>query len=67
MLKTIIVIIVYLGIPSRSRGEKTYDVDPIATTLQGQLRGGFGESRNGRDYLKFLAVPYAQFTETFKV
>ncbi|ODM98842.1 Venom carboxylesterase-6 [Orchesella cincta] len=46
--------------------EKTYDVDPIATVTQGQLRGKFGESRNGKDYLEFLGIPYAQVTETFK-
>lgn len=47
--------------------EKQYDVDPIATVTQGQLRGKFGESRNGRDYLEFLGIPYASATETFKV
>lgn len=46
---------------------KEYEVDPIATVTQGQLRGKFGESRNGRDYLEFLGIPYAQVTETFKV
>jgi hypothetical protein len=43
------------------------DVDPIAVTGQGQLLGTFGESREGKDYLQFLGVPYARVPLTFQV
>jgi len=43
------------------------DVDPIAFTSQGQLLGKFGESREGKDYLQFLGIPYARVPQTFQV
>jgi hypothetical protein len=43
------------------------DVDPIALTSQGQLIGSFGESRNGRDFIQFLGIPYAKVEQTFHV
>lgn len=43
------------------------DVDPIALTSQGQLLGKFGDSRNSRDFIMFLGIPYAKVPQTFHV
>lgn len=36
------------------------DVDPIAYTVYGQVQGLYGESRCGRQIIKFLGIPYAK-------
>jgi len=40
---------------------------PVLTISQGKLEGKYAESRDGRQYYEFKAVPYGQFSRRFEV
>lgn len=42
-------------------------LDPIVDLPQGKLKGKLAESRNGRKFVKFLGIPYAQKPQRFQV
>jgi hypothetical protein len=50
-----------------SNGVKSEDESPHVTLEQGELKGTFMKSRDGRTFSAFMGIPYADKPEKFEV
>ncbi|ODM88020.1 Esterase E4 [Orchesella cincta] len=41
-------------------------IEPLVEIKQGKLKGKLGESRNGRKFVQYLGIPYAQKPQRFQ-